>query len=68
MNQIHVHALGLKRSLKGENSNRSILSSEVVIAMRNDYKLGIKVKDLCKKYNIKYITCWFIVKEINYQI
>lgn len=68
MNQIHAHTIGLKRHLVGENSNRSNLKESTVLELREKYNNGTRVKDLCKEYNIKYITCWFIVKERNYKI
>ena len=62
MNQIHAHKTGLKRSLKGENSNRAILTNEKVLDMKNKYKNGSKIKDLHKEFGIKYTTCWHIIK------
>lgn len=62
MNQIHAHKTGLKRSLKGENSNRAILTNEKVLDMKNKYKSGSKIKDLHKEFGIKYTTCWHIIK------
>jgi hypothetical protein len=62
MNQIHAHKIGLKRSLKGENSNRAILTNEKVLDMKNKYESGSKIKDLHKEFGIKYTTCWHIIK------
>jgi hypothetical protein len=62
MNQIHAHKTGLKRSLKGENSNRAILTNEKVLDMKNKYESGSKIKDLHKEFGIKYTTCWHIIK------
>lgn len=62
MNQLHAHKTGLKRSLKGENSNRAILTNEKVLEMKNKYKSGSKIKDLHKEFGIKYTTCWHIIK------
>jgi len=62
LNQLHAHKTGLKRSLKGENSNRAILTNEKVLDMKNKYNNGSKIKDLHKEFGIKYTTCWHIIK------
>lgn len=55
-NQLHAYKIGLKTA-KGENHNRSKLTNEQVLLIRNDNRTH---KEIAKDYNVSKSTIWHI--------
>lgn len=51
---------------RGENNGMSITNSNEVIAIRNDYNMGITIRNLQIKYNKNYMFIYRIVKNLRW--
>jgi hypothetical protein len=51
----------------GEKNNMSILTENQVLEIRRLHKEGYKIKDLAKKFNVKYFTCVDVVNRRNWR-
>lgn len=52
-NIIHGFKTGIINR-KGSNHNQSILTEDIVLEIRKLYDQGMKIIELCKKFNLKY--------------
>lgn len=50
----------------GENNNSAILNEKLVLEIRNLHALGMKMKEICRKFSIKYFTCLDVINRRNW--
>lgn len=51
-NNQHAYDIGLRKGQKGETNAMSKINNVIASNIKKDLKLGVKVKDISKKYNL----------------
>lgn len=66
-NSKHAVETGLQSIPKNENAHRALFTNKQVISMRELYKHGITISQLCKLHSAKYMTIYCIVRGQSYR-